>query len=347
METSQRLAFLFHQYFAQNCTQEEKDELFDLLLRSEHDPILRRLIEDTWKTDFPSYTQDKKRADNILHHILSRHEPGTPPGEDEGLTLGFSRSQPHRLHNILFNRWAAALVGIALIVFLALYSRHPSPSHAIQPPISAVTKPAAERCITLSDGSTVLLNQDARIDYQKGFNGNTREVILHGEAYFAIHHDPRPFIVHTGAIRTIVLGTAFNINASSEKDIVITVTKGKVKVENGAGEYSILRRNEQLRLDSLHTPFKKVSVNASEILTWKKPYLIFNDVTMKEAMDELASRFHAEIVFTNPAAENCPVTASFTEGESLEAIIKVLSKINSMEYTFDHGHVRISGEGCK
>jgi len=201
--------------------------------------------------------------------------------------------------------------------------------------------------LTLSDGSTVLLNQDARIDYQKGFNKKTREVTLHGEAYFAIHHDPRPFIVHTGSIRTIVLGTAFNIKAPNDQDIVITVTKGKVKVENGAGEYSILRRNEQLRLDSLHTRLKKIPVDAGEVLTWKKPYLIFNDVTMKEAIDELATRFHADIAFTNPAAENCPVTASFTERESLEAIIKVLSKINNMEYTIDHGHVRISGEGCK
>jgi len=204
-----------------------------------------------------------------------------------------------------------------------------------------------DRCMTLSDGSTVLLNQDAKIDYQKGFNKKTREVTLHGEAYFAIHHDPRPFIVHTGSVRTTVLGTAFNINASNDLDIVITVTKGKVKVENGAGEYSILRRNEQLRLDSLHTRLKKIPVDAVEVLTWKKPYLIFNDVTMKEAMDELATRFHADIVFANPAAGNCPVTASFTERDSLEAIIKVLSKINNMDYTSDHGHIRISGEGCK
>ena len=341
------MAFLFRQYFAKNCTSEEKDELFDLLQRSEHDETLRSLIDETWRTDFPAYLQDKRIADNILHHILNRREPETPPEEKEGLSLSFSRSFPSKFRSILFNRWAAVLLGITLITFLALYSQHPTPSHPQPSPVLAVAKPAAERCITLSDGSTVLLNQDARIDYQKGFNRKTREVTLHGEAFFAIHRDPRPFIVHTGSIRTTVLGTAFNINASDEKDIVITVTKGKVKVENGAGHYSILRRNEQLRLDSLHKSLKKVPVDATAVLIWKKPYLIFNDVTMKEAMAELAVRFHADIVFTNPAAENCPVTASFTEGESLEAIIKVLSKVNNMEYTFDHGRVRISGEGCK
>jgi len=346
MEVSQRLTYLFRRYLSKQCTPTERNELFDLLLQSEHDEMLRRLIEETWKNDFPAYTQDKQTANSILRHIVSRREPETPPEANEDSAPFSSESLSYRSRNIHFSRWAAAILGMALITFLALYHR-PTPSRPTPLPVLAVAQPMSDRCMTLSDGSTVLLNQDARIDYQKGFNKKTREVTLHGEAYFAIHHDPRPFIVHTGSIRTTVLGTAFNINASNDRDIVITVTKGKVKVENGAGEYSILRRNEQLRLDSLHTRLKKIPVDAAEVLTWKKPYLIFNDVTMKEAMDELAARFHTDIVFTNPAAENCPVTASFTERESLEAIIKVLSKINNMEYTNDHGHVRISGEGCK
>ncbi|HEY4289976.1 MAG TPA: FecR domain-containing protein [Puia sp.] len=346
MEVSQRLSYLFRRYLSKDCTPAERDELFDLLLQSEHDLTLRRLIDETWKNDFPTYTQDKQSANTILRHIVSRREPETPPEETEGPTPGFSRSRQFSLRIVLINRWAAAILGLTFIAFLALY-HHPTPSRPTPLPLLAVAQPMTDRCMTLSDGSTVLLNQDARLDYQKGFNKKTREVTLHGEAYFAIHHDPRPFIVHTGSVRTIVLGTAFNINASSEKDIVITVTKGKVKVENGIGEYSILRRNEQLRLDSLHTRLRKVPVDAGEALTWKKPYLIFNDVTMKEAVDELAAHFHADIVFANPVAGNCPVTASFTERESLEAIIKVLSKINNMEYTIDHGKVVISGEGCK
>ena len=343
MEASQRLAYLFRRYFNKESTPEEQSELFELLLRSEHDASLRHLIDETWKEDFPSYVQDRQAADAILRHIVSGREQETPPsaGEDPTPVLSLSRRRI-----LLYSSWAASLLGITLLGFLALYSHRTTPTHPAPPPALAV-KPPINRCITLPDGSTVLLNQDARLDYQKGLSSKTREVTLHGEAYFAIHHDPRPFIVHTGAIRTIVLGTAFNINALTDQNIVITVTKGKVKVENSTGDYSILRRNEQLRLDSLHTRLNKISVDAGEVLTWKKPYLIFNDVTMKEAMDELSSRFHTSIVFTNPAAENCPVTASFTEGQSLEAIIKVLSKINNMEYAIDHGQILISGEGCK
>ena len=343
MEASQRLAYLFRRYFTHECTPAEKNELFDLLLSSEHDASLRRLIDDTWKEDFPSYVQDKQTADAVLRHIVSHREPATPPSAAEDPIPALL--QPRR-RILTYTGWAASLLGITLLGFLVFYSHHSAPPQPAPPPVLAA-RPTINRCITLSDGTTVLLNRNARLDYQKGFNEKTREVTLHGEAYFAIHHDSRPFIVHTGAIRTTVLATAFNISAPNEHDIVITVTKGKVKVENSEGEYSILRRNEQLRLDSLHTRLKKISVDAGEVLAWKKPYMIFNDVTMKEAMDEIASRFRAVIVFTNPAAENCPVTASFTESESLEAIVKVLTKINNLEYAVEQGRILISGEGCK
>jgi ferric-dicitrate binding protein FerR (iron transport regulator) len=178
-------------------------------------------------------------------------------------------------------------------------------------------------------------------------SGKAREVTLHGEAFFDIRKDSRPFIVHTGSVTTTVLGTAFNINAHDLQTITITVTRGKVKVENSVGEFSILRRNEQISIDSLHTRLKKVQVDAGEVLAWKKPYLLFNDVTMKEAMQELEQRYRVSVVFTNPAAENCPVTASFTSHESLEEIINVLSKINNMEFTIRQRTVEISGEGCK
>lgn len=354
MDASQRLPYLFRRYFAKEHTEAEKNELFQLLLQSEHDDTLRQLIDETWNHNFPSYPQDNRSADAILRHIVAQRESGSPPAEDhdqedmQPLQLQSSPPLPRRSKYVALARWAAILIpAAALIGLLTRYNHHPGQKQAPPAPIVQGTKPPPERCLTLSDGSTVLLNRDAQIDYQKGFTPSTREVTLHGEAFFAIHHDARPFIVHTGTVRTIVLGTAFNIDAQNENQITITVTKGKVKVENARGQFRIVRGNEQLRLDSINTRMQMLPVNAGEVLVWKKPYLIFNDVTMKEAMTELEARFHVSIVFTNPAAENCPVTASFTEGESLEAIVKVLSKINNMEYSIDHSHVLISGEGCK
>jgi transmembrane sensor len=348
MESSQRLSYLFHRYLENNCTPQEKEEFFALIGQAEHDDTLRRLIADTWNEDLPAYHQDKARADTLLRHIISRREPESPSAAAGSASRIFTGS--FRLRAILFNRWAAAVLVIVLLSTLTLYYRHGSTSTStvlLPRPSLAVQHPPADRCITLPDGSKVLLHKTAQLDFRTGFSATLREVTLHGEAYFDIRRDTRPFIVHTGAIRTTVLGTAFNIDANNEQYIVITVTKGKVKVENGKGEYSILRRNEQLSVDSAQNHLQKMAVDAGEALVWKKTYLLFNDVPMREAMDELAQRYHLSIVFTNPAAENCPVTASFTGGESPEQMINVLSKINNMEYTIDHGRIAITGEGCK
>jgi transmembrane sensor len=342
MDDAKRLTYLFRRYFDKTCTPAEQDELFALLLRSEHDETLKRLIEETWSRDIPDYSQSDYRADKILRHIISRQSPEVTADPSSPRS-----PNPQRLRSFHYLRYAAVLTAVTLVSFLLYY--HHRPATPIPPPIAAATAvpPVTDSCLTLPDGSKVLLHKGARVDYETAFANTTREVTLHGEAYFDIRHDPRPFIVHTGSIRTTVLGTAFNINVHDERTITITVTRGKVKVENGAGEFSILRRNEQISVDSLHTRLKKTQVDAGEVLVWKKPYVLFNDVTMKEAMQELAQRYHVSVVFTNPAAENCPVTASFIGGESLEEMIKVLSKINNMEYTIGHNTVEITGEGCK
>jgi len=349
MEAPQRLAYLFRRYMEKNCTPREKEELFALILQAEHDDTLRRLIAETWNEDHPSYPQDKARAESILREILRQGTSEPPPADiitsrPPLPSASFSRG----LRAILFNRWAASVLGIVLLSSLTFHLfRRPKakPVASTPPPTVAANYQAADRCITLPDGSKILLHETARLEYRQGFTARTREVTLHGEAYFDIHKDARPFIVHTGAVRTTVLGTAFNIDASNEHDIVITVTKGKVKVENAKGEFSILHRNEQLSVDSAR--LQKLPVNASETLAWKKSWLLFNDVPMHEAMDTLAKRYHLVVAYSNPAAENCPVTATFNGEQSLGEMINVLSKINNMNFSIDRDHVLITGDGCK
>ncbi|MET3115649.1 hypothetical protein AAKU52_003401 [Pedobacter sp. CG_S7] len=86
--------------------------------------------------------------------------------------------------------------------------------------------------ITLSDGSKVWLNAGSKISFPKSFGKSKREISLFGEAYFEVEHEQhRPFIIHTGAIITQVLGTSFNINAYAlNKNIKVTVLTGKVAV---------------------------------------------------------------------------------------------------------------------
>jgi len=349
MDPSKRLTWLFFRYYEKKCTQQEKEELFDLLRRDEYDETVRRLIEETWAQDLPPYRQDPVTAGKILEYITNRppvihKKPATTIfSRYAGLIPDFVR---HAGAIPIAVRYAAAVLGVVLASYFTYHYYVLRP--AVHPPVrlARALPPAADQCITLSDGSKVLLHKDAHIRYEPVFAGRTREVTLSGEAYFDIRHDTRPFIVHTGNITTTVLGTAFDIN-EHDKDIVITVTKGKVRVENGVGDFGILRGNEQITVDRVHNKLKKTQVDAGEVIAWKKPYLLFNDANMKDAVLELEQRFHVTIVLMNPALENCNVTATFTGGEPLEQIIKVLSKINNMDYRMNGNHIELNGEGCK
>jgi len=338
MDSPKRFAYLFNRYFDKQCTQQEKDEFFALLHEAEHDVTLRQLISETWERQLPPYQQSPGNALAILANI-TRQSPVVPLYEAEGLD-----EQPISSRRRIYLPYAAAVVLVlTLASFLVFYFRS-SPAH---PVAAAPVNPPADKYLVLSDGSKVMLHQNAHIEYPPEFNGKTREVYLSGEAYFDIRHDARPFIVHTGGIKTTVLGTAFNINAL-DRNITVTVTKGKVKVENDQGEYSILKRDEQITVDVFHNSLRKKAVNANEVITWKKSYILFNDISMGDAIQELEQRFHATINLRNPALANCSVTASFVRDETLEQIINVLSKINNMEYQMSSPtRIELMGEGCK
>jgi hypothetical protein len=68
--------------------------------------------------------------------------------------------------------------------------------------------------ITLADGTKIWLNGGSKLTYPDKFRGDRREITLTGEAFLDVAHDDhQSFIIHTGAVRTQVLGTSFNIKA--------------------------------------------------------------------------------------------------------------------------------------
>jgi len=206
------------------------------------------------------------------------------------------------------------------------------------------------RHLTLPDGSTVILHANSKLDYLGNFSENSREVILVGEAYFDIIHDEkRPFIIHTGDIKTTVLGTAFNINASANsKKITISVTRGKVRVEKNQKVLAVLTQDEQVTYNPSEPGASQQQVNAAAIVTdWTKQDMVFEDISFERVSQLLSRRYAVDINFKNPSLKNCTIKAFFNGTEPLEKVLDVLCIISNASYTkTDNKSILLDGQGC-
>jgi transmembrane sensor len=327
-----RLPYLFQRYLDKTYTPEEYDELMQCISQPENDQSIRELIDEGWNFPLPAYEQDTDKTNTIFNIIIEQRAIA---------------QRPPRTRRALVKYMAAAVLILAIGVGIYYYT-NPAPSVVAQQ-IPEPPAPVGHRYLKLPDGSTVLLNSGSQLNYPDSF-GNTREVHLTGEAYFDIrHNNNKPFIIYAGNTRTVVLGTAFDIKAfPGQQNVVVTVTRGKVRVEKDEQIIGILTPNEQLIVSKNNNTAKKETVNTREAIAWKQDDILLDDVPLGEVVQELEERFHCTITLSNEGLGNCSITASFLHRESLQEVIQVIARINRMDYRFEADNtITLSGEGCQ
>jgi len=193
----------------------------------------------------------------------------------------------------------------------------------------------SQNFVRLPDGSRVRLNKGASISIDTSTFDKTgaRVVQLNGEAYFnVVHNSKRPFVVLTGDIETIDVGTSFNIN-NTEGRVQVTVIEGEVRLKNKHKELKHLIANQQLTLNTATQQVEVASLeNAEAVIAWTGSSLSFENISLDSAMRIIERRFDKHILVA-PAIGATKVKASFTNRDSLEDILDVLTSITgtSME----------------
>ncbi|MBO9152169.1 FecR family protein [Chitinophaga sp. GCM10012297] len=248
-------------------------------------------------------------------------------------------------------RWAAVLAGLIALAGGAAYYFKPTSRQ------SQLAKeyriPAAHvRHITLPDSSLVILRAGSRLEYPEVFNGGTREVTLVGEAYFDIRRDTsKTFVIHSGRLRTTVLGTAFNIKAyEGASEITVSVTRGKVKVEteHEGKLLAVLMPDQQVVYNNLEAAAIRQPVIADSAIQWVRKDMVFENLPFATVTQAIAARYHINIRFENEELASCPIRASFNGTESLETILSVVCDIRNASYIIeDENNILITGEGCQ
>jgi len=320
---------LLEKYACNTISEDEKSVLFHHLNASKNIEFEKHLMEKDWDVFQSEEIIAEDSAIKIFNEIVNKEE------------------KKSRKLNLAWIGWAAVLLIAGFSTFYLLITAKQQVASTNRAPVLNVVAETEHKKIVLPDGSIVILNNGAVLLYPQHFDGSTREVTLKGEGYFEIvHNAAKPFIVHAGKVKTTVLGTAFNIKAIEGQKVIITVTRGKVSVQDHQKLLGVLTPNQQLTFDERRKMPNLTKVVSQEVVDWQAKDIFFEDITMKDAIEVLAKRFRTKISFVDDNGKNCRFTTTFQKGESLDQILQVITSFNNATYVTKANEILISGKDC-
>ncbi len=326
----QRIQYIFRKYLDNACTDDELDELLDLL-DGEDNTALDGPLRQLWERK-RGYTVPSGQIDwNTMQQRI------------EGNT--YRQATAARLRS--WYRYAAAILLVSFSFGAYLWYKNQA-SHTDLLVESVV--PIVQRdTIMLMDGSRVILNAGSSLRYPERFSGNTREVYLEGEGYFEVAKDPtRPFIVHAGPLKAKVLGTSFNINAyAGQSKMEVSVLTGKVQVEEtNSGRSVDLLPHEKVRYTIADDQFAKTEVvDVNKDIAWNTGRLAFDDAPLSDIVQQYYRRYGKKIEIESEGLESCRLSLVF-DRESPEEILKMIALLANAQVKEEGSTVILYGQGC-
>ena len=220
--------------------------------------------------------------------------------------------------------------------------------------------------MTLSDGSKVWLNAGSVLYFDNAFGVQNRNLALQGEAYFEVAHDTeRPFLVKTSGITITALGTAFNVKAYSDEDMIeTTLVEGSVRIEANKTKTIVLEPNQKVifyksqQSISVHSnhdvvPMEKkqtdILQNFSKIelskdvdvevsTSWKDKRWIVMGERLGAFAAIIERKYDVALVFEDPDLEDYRISATLEE-ETIEQLFNAIRLTVPMDYRIERNYV--------
>jgi transmembrane sensor len=225
---------------------------------------------------------------------------------------------------------AAAFVVVAIVAALAWRGISPTiaPTLAGQKLDAGIfTTAVGERStVTLSDGSSVALDTQSRIDVS--YSPEQRAVrLVSGQAWFQVAHNTAwPFVVDAGDRRITALGTAFDVRLDDRDSTVhVTLVEGKVAVEairsplarliRSAPPASVLAPGESLVVSDAQPALSR-HADLAKVGSWREGQIVFDDDTLETAIAEMNRYSTQQIVLADASLAALRVSGVFKAGHS-------------------------------
>lgn len=234
-------------------------------------------------------------------------------------------------------------VAACVAILVVLWVWWPITAPQAEAPVVAMAKKVTQRSeykyLLLPDSTQVWLNAASTLEYPQQFAGGKREVRLSGEAYFDVKHaDKIPFIIRTGKVSTLVLGTAFNIKAYPGREhIIVSVNRGKVVVQYNDKDVATLTKGQQVKVNNegIQAPEKKsITTNAA---AWQQGHLTFDDETIEDIVAELEQVYDVRIRVNDEAIRHTRISTTLRREMGVDEALQVLCLISDTEVIQENG----------
>jgi ferric-dicitrate binding protein FerR (iron transport regulator) len=246
----------------------------------------------------------------------------------------------------VFTSWltrAAAILLIPVLGFL-LYTLSEKRTESLKyaglavDSLEIVTPVGSRTVVHLSDGSEVHLNYGSKLKYPQFFSGNTREVILTGEGYFNVFHNPeKPFIVKTRKLNVQALGTAFNVLAYPTNDFIeTTLVNGKVVLiqnnANGTAQYiGTMAPGQHVNYNFKTDVISSTKGNIEKYIAWKDGKLVLDNESIVAIANKLSRWYNVEFEFKSNVVNKYTYSGTFV-GETLFQILDIMTIASPVTY---------------
>ncbi len=238
-----------------------------------------------------------------------------------------------------FQRIAAILLipSILLSVYLLSQPKTNEPLSYLE----ARMTPGMMGSLVLSDGTKVWLNSSSSLTYPNTFSGQTREVVLDGEAYFeVIENTDCPFIVNTENTSVTVLGTKFNMDAyKSNSFVTTTLVEGAIEFNyrnnQNKNQTILMEENDQVQYTKNSFQAQKYKTYVPKDIAWKSGQIILKDTPLSDILWILSKRFNIDFIIKDPSLYKHSFTGVFTN-QQIERVLDHFKRSSGIRYKINH-----------
>lgn len=309
----------------------------------------RSLYWTNWMKSNPDKIQAVNKAREIIRQLKFKED--FLSDQEMELILGniISQETSERAGRIIhfkrqgYMQWTKIAASFLLVLSFVYAYHYFSPASDSNIALKKITNLKGQRTrIKLPDESIVYLNASSTLTFPEVFSDAERTVELTGEAFFEIIKDPaKPFIVKANNIKTVVLGTSFNVRSfEADSAVEVSLVAGKVRVVREhtvpGNQELLLLPGEQLTYHKADSSFEKSNFKVLDATGWKDGVLVFNNTDFAGFIEKLEQWYGVEIEVTGQPSEKWHVNGHF-DNESLKEVLVGIQFVYDIDYTI-HGN---------